>query len=231
MIEINLLPGAKRRRGGKGKGVGLKLPDIAGLVTAIKDPWLVAAIALWAIVALIGGPLYVHRRSEIATLTPQLAAARRDSIRLKGILTQRHRLELRRDTLLAEIQIIRDIDRDRYIWPHLLDAVAKAVPDYTWLDDLASVGSGADTSAAFTIRGTTAGDAQSVTRFMRNLEDSPFVQGVTLVSSAMVSEQGHDLTSFTLNARYQEPNPSLLTMVPLAASVVQGVRSGGGARR
>ena len=231
MIEINLLPGARRKRGGKGLG-GLKLPDVAGLVAAVKDPWLAAAIAAWVIVLVIGGSLYVQRRSQVAALTPQLAAAKRDSVRLRGILTRRHQLMMRHDSLLAEIQVIRDIDRDRYVWPHILDAVAKAVPDYTWLDDLASSGAETDTSgAAFTVRGTTAGGAQAVTRFMRNLEDSPFVRGVTLVSSALVSEQGHDLTSFTLNARYQEPNPALQTMVPLAASVVRGVRSGGGARR
>ena len=42
MIEINLLPGARRKRGGK--AAGLKLPDLKVLVTAVKDPWLIAII-------------------------------------------------------------------------------------------------------------------------------------------------------------------------------------------
>jgi Tfp pilus assembly protein PilN len=229
MIEINLLPGAKRKRGG---GKGFALPNVATLLEKVKDPWLVAAIAAWVVVLALGGPLYVHRSREIRTLEPRLAAAKRDSVRLQGILNRRHQLEQRRDSLLTEIQVIRDIDRDRYIWPHILDAVAKAVPDYTWLEDLAGrTAEGDTTSASFTIRGTTAGEAQAVTRFMRNLEESPFIEGVTLVSSAMVSGQGQDLTSFTLNARYQVPPSSILTMVPLEASVVRGVRSGVGGRR
>ena len=229
MIAINLLPGAKRRRGGK--GAGFKLPDVAALLGAVKDPWLVAAVVAWLLVAALGS-LYVKRNAAVDTLVPKLEAAKRDSVRLAGILTRRRQLEQRRDSLLAEIEVIRDIDQARYVWPHILDAVAKAVPDYTWLDDLSGrTTEGDSTSATFTIQGKTAGEAQAVTRFMRNLEDSPFVEGVTLVSSAMVSDQGRDLTSFTLTARYQVPPPSILTMEPLAASVVRGVRSGGGARR
>jgi len=229
MIAINLLPGAKRKRGGK--GAGFKLPDVAALLGAVKDPWLVAAVAAWLLVAGLGW-LYAKRVGAVHTLEPKLEAAKRDSVRLAGILMRRHQLEQRRDSLLAEMQVVRDIDRDRYVWPHILDAVAKALPDYTWLDDLAGrTAEGDSTGATFTIQGKTAGEAQAVTRFMRNLEESPFIEGVTLVSSAMVNEQGRDLTTFTLNARYQVPPVTILTMEPLAASVVEGVRSGGGARR
>ncbi len=229
MIAINLLPGAKRKRGGK--SFGIKLPDVAALLGAVKEPWMVAAAVAWLLVIVLA-TLYVKREAVVTALAPKLEAAKRDSVRLAGILTRRHQLEQRRDSLLAEIEVIRDIDRSRYVWPHILDAVAKALPDYTWLDDLTGHTTEDDSaSATFTIQGKTAGEAQAVTRFMRNLEDSPFVEGVTLVSSAMVSDQGRDLTSFTLNARYQVPPPSILTMEPLAATVVQGVRSGGGARR
>lgn len=230
MIAINLLPGAKRKRGGK--GVGLKLPDVAALLGAVKEPWMIAAAVAWLLVLALAA-LYVKRDAAVDALVPKLEAAKRDSVRLAGILTRRHQLEERRDSLLVEIEVIRDIDRDRYVWPHLLDAVSKALPDYTWLDDLAGRTAEGDsgTGATFTIQGKTAGEAQAVTRFMRNLEDSPFVEGVTLVSSSMVSDQGRDLTTFTLTAHYQVPPISILTMEPLAASVVQGVRSGGGARR
>jgi hypothetical protein len=50
MIEINLLPGAKHKRGGKGGGFAL--PDFGALLSQIKDPWLVAAIATWVVVVL-----------------------------------------------------------------------------------------------------------------------------------------------------------------------------------
>jgi Tfp pilus assembly protein PilN len=229
MIEINLLPGAKHKR--SGKGAGLAIPDIGALISQIKDPWLVAAIAAWVVVLAGAGGLYLPRARQAQALEPKLEAAKRDSIRYSGILTRKAQLERRRDSLLAEIQVIRDIDRDRYVWPHILDAVTKALPPYLWLDDVASRG-GEDSdsgSAGLSIQGKTA-DPQALTRFMRNLEESPFIQGVTIVSSSLVAEQGHDVTSFSLTARYEQPPVSLLTMEPLEASVVQGIRSGGGTR-
>jgi Tfp pilus assembly protein PilN len=229
MIEINLLPGAKHKRSGKG---GFALPDIGALLARIKDPWLAAAVATWVLVLLGVVGLYLPRARQTQELEPKLEAARRDSARYSGILVRKAQLERRRDSVLAEMQVIRDIDRDRYIWPHILDALAKSLPPYLWLEEVASHGGeGNDSgSAGVTIQGKTA-DPQALTRFMRNLEESPFIVGVQIVSSALVAEHGHDVTSFSLTARYQQPPPSSLTMEPLAASVVQGVRSGGGARR
>lgn len=229
MIEINLLPGARHKRGGKGGGFAL--PDFAALVSRIKDPWLVAAIGTWVVVLLGAFGLYLPRARQTRELEPKLEAAKRDSVRYSSILTRKAQLERRRDSLLVEMQVIRDIDRDRYVWPHILDAVTKALPPYLWLDDVASRGGEGDSgTATIAIQGKTA-DPQALTRFMRNLEESPFIEGVQIVSSSLVAEQGHDVTSFSLLAHYQPPPVSLLTMEPLAASVVQGVRSGGGARR
>src|SRR5207247_2183893 len=45
-----------------------------------------------------------------------------------------------RDSLVAEIGIIRGIDADRYIWPHMLDQITKALPPYTWLTSIAVAG-------------------------------------------------------------------------------------------
>ncbi len=228
MIEINLLPGAKHKRGGKGGGFAL--PDFGALLSQIKDPWLVAAIATWVVVVLGAVLVYLPRSAAVKALEPKLEAARRDSVRFAGILNRKASLIRRRDSLLDEIRVIRDIDRDRYIWPHVLDAVTKALPPFVWLDDMAARSAEGDSAASLSIQGKTA-DPQALTRFMRNLEESPFIEGVQIVSRALVAEQGHDVTSFMLTARYQVPPVTILTMEPLAASGVQGVRSGGGARR
>ncbi len=229
MIEINLLPGAKHKRGGR--GIGFKLPDLTQLASTIKDPWLVAAVAAWGLVALLVAVVYIPRKAQVSSLEPQVEKAKADSVHMARVLAQRAQMERQRNALLAEMQVVRDIDRDRYVWPHILDAVSKALPQYTWLIEVASRGGESDTAGAtFTIRGETA-DPQALTRFMRTLAESPFLQNVTLVQSTLVSEQGHDVTAFTLNAQYRQPPMAILTMEPLAASVVQGVRSGGGARR
>src|SRR5438034_2285262 len=55
MIEINLLPGKKKKAAGGGAGFKLALPDFRGLLASIKNPWLLAASAASLIV--VGGGL------------------------------------------------------------------------------------------------------------------------------------------------------------------------------
>jgi Tfp pilus assembly protein PilN len=230
VIEINLLPGAKRKRGGK--GFSFALPDVKALSGLAKDPWLIACVVSWALVLLLVTPLFVRSRSQLAVLGPRLEAAQREQRRYSALVTRKRQFESIRDSLIRQIDIIKGIDKDRYIWPHVLDAVAKALPPYTWLDNLDPRGGDTDSggSRAFQITGK-AVDAQAFTRFLRNLEESPFIEGVAPVSTGLVTEQGRDVTTFIISAHYQVPDSTLLVWQPLAATVVQGVRSGGGVRR
>lgn len=232
MIEINLLPGSKKKRGAK--GAAFQMPDFKAMLSTVKDPWLIACVASWAIVLLLVGFFYLPRRAAVADKMPKLEAAKTEAQRLSQVLRVRAGFEARRDTVQRQIAVIRDIDRDRYVWPHLLDAVTKALPPYTWLDDISSAAAeGADSgghATGFQITGKSA-DIQAITRFVRNLEESPFIEAANTRSTGAVTEQGRDVFTFIISARYQVPDTSILTMQPLAASVVQGVRSGGGQPR
>lgn len=230
MIEINLLPGTKRKRGGG--GFKFALPDLKALSGLAKDPWLIACVVGWALVGLLVVPLFLRSRSQVAVLGPRLEAAQREQRRYAALVTRKRQFESTRDSLIRQIDIIKGIDRDRYVWPHVLDAVSKALPPYTWLDNIDPRGGETDSGGApaFQITGK-AVDPQAFTRFLRNLEESPFIEGVAPVNTGIVNEQGRDVTTFVLSARYQVPDSTLLTWQPLAATVVLGVRSGGGARR
>lgn len=227
MIAINLVPGARKKRGG---GAGLKLPDLKSLVASVKDPWLIATVAGWLLVVAGVSLFYLPRRAQVSALEPKLAAAQREARRLQAVLRTKAETEARRDSLIQQIEIIRAIDRERYIWPHILDQVSKALPPYTWLDDLSSraaegVDSGMTAGPQLTISGKSA-DIQAITRFVRNLEESSFLEGATTVSTAVVTDQGRDVFTYTINVRYQQPDSTLLTTQPLAATLVQGYRSG-----
>ena len=230
MIEINLLPGAKRKRGGK--ALKLALPDLRSLAGSVKDPWLIACVAAWVVALGVVTPLWLKNRGQVAELRPRLEAAQREQRRYAALVARKRQFEMARDSLIYQIEVIKGIDKDRYTWPHILDAVAKALPAYTWLDNLQARAAEGDSSGApsFQISGKTV-DMQAFTRFLRNLEESPFIAGVSPISTGLVTEQGRDVTTFVIGARYQIPDSSRLTYQPLAATVVQGVRSGGGARR
>ena len=238
MIEINLLPGAKKKKAGKGGGFAM--PDFKALSGLVKDPWLIAFIASWVVVGAVVALFFLPRRAHVADLEPKLEAAQREAQRMNRVLRTRSQYEARRQALESQIDVIRDIDRERYIWPHILQEITRALPAYTWLDNLeprtvaAEASVNGDSSAGavqgFQLTGKSA-DIQAVTRFVRNLEDSPFIQNVATISTGTVVEQDKEVYTFTVTAQYQHPDSTLLTMEPLSTTLVQGVRSGGGARR
>ena len=73
-------------------------------------------------------------------LTERQDKAVRDSARYANFLMDRRHAEAVRDTLLRQVNIIRTLDDDRYIWPHIMDEVSRALPQYTWLTSLAAAG-------------------------------------------------------------------------------------------
>ena len=64
-------------------------------------------------------------------------------------------------------------------------------------------------------------DIQALTRFMKSLEASPFIQNVQLSRSDLVVAEGKEVTEFTLEAETQPPPPFAIKTVPLIVSAVQ----------
>src|SRR2546427_371344 len=139
MIEINLLPGKKRAApAGAGFKLGLKLPDFRAILANITNPWLLAASAAWVLVLGGGLALFVTSRARLAVLNSRLEQVRVEKRRFDAVIAQKRQSEKIRDSLVAEINVIHQIDADRYIWPHILDQVTKALPPYTWLTGISA---------------------------------------------------------------------------------------------
>jgi Tfp pilus assembly protein PilN len=64
-------------------------------------------------------------------------------------------------------------------------------------------------------------DIQALTRFMKSLEASPFIQNVQLTRSDLVQAEGKEVTEFTLQAETQAPPPFVVKTVPLVVSAVR----------
>ncbi len=232
MIEINLLPGDKKksrkRSGGGGINVAALVADIRG---RIKDPYLIAAAASVLVASAAIGTAHLLQGSKADELAEREAVAVRDSSRYAAVLTERRRVVNTRDSQRKQVEIIRVIDSDRFVWPHIMDEVSSALPPYTWLKSLAQLPSAApvvvpnpdektDPSAVaealrFRVVGYTV-DIQALTRFIRSLEASPFVRNVTLARSDLVTADGKQVTEFQLDADYERPEATDASTIPAA---------------
>ena len=221
MIEVNLLPGVKRRsRKSRGGGAAsslksLKLPDF--------DRWILFMVLGWIIG--VGGLawLFLGTRAEAAALSTQIDTAVADSTRYATTIAQTNELRQRRDTIAMKLEVIQQIDEGRSTWPHIMSEIARALPDYTWLESIAQMEGGVTPS--FQIDGRT-GNNFALTRFMSNLEASPFIRGVRLLSTAQVREQQTTLHQFALEARFEEPSAGEIETVPLFAADAEEVSDG-----
>ncbi len=238
MITVNLRPDLKRKRA-RSPLVGLG-ESLRGFGTRIKDPMLLVAVLACVGVAGFLGFVTVTTTRELSALEPQLEQTRAEHKRFRAFLAEKRHQEMIRDSLVAQIGVIRTVDGDRYVWPHLLDEVTKALPPYTWLVDMGIAGAatapaGVQPAAAapadsasnappvhvpvsFTVNGRTV-DIQAYTRFLRQLEASPWVTDVTPVSAQTVIEKERPVTAFTIRATFRQADSAYIRTVPLSQSV------------
>jgi Tfp pilus assembly protein PilN len=237
MIEINLLPG--RKKAAAGPGFRFALPDFRALVATIKNPWLLAASATSAVVVGGGLLLFITEGARLRVLEGRLEATKTEKRRFDAVIAQKRQSERVRDSLIAEINVIRSIDADRYVWPHLLDQITKALPPYTWLRSIQFAGAGsgqpdappaapagaapgADTTGVPAVRVWISGatvDIQAYTTFLRQLAASPWLVDVTPATSSTVIEADRPVTAFNVSVRFRVADSVYIRTIPLVRAV------------
>lgn len=250
MIEINLLPGSGKKARGKSSGIAIG-GALSGIVAQVKDPYLMgaAAVVILAAVATVG--LWGLQQSTSSRLDRELQTAVQDSIRFGLMIKERRKVIAQRDEVLAQLSMIKQIDDNRFVWPHIMDEVSRSLPPYTWLTSMsqtspvpappgseppaptagtpaaakpadAAMRRAADSAAAarltFRMIGQTV-DLQALTRFMKDLEASPFVEDIQLVKSVTVIVDNREVTEFQLDAAWEKPDPSVIRTVPVSLAV------------
>ncbi|UCC23777.1 MAG: PilN domain-containing protein [Gemmatimonadales bacterium] len=217
MIEVNLIPGGKKRsakKGGRGKGMSLSLSGGGG---SSRDPWVLGAIVAWVGVVGAMGWFYFSLTRQVEEVEVAIATQVQDSARFAEIIEQVQGLIARRDSIIQRVDIIQSIDQDRYVWPHVLDEVARALPDYTWLTGMVQTVPPPDLQVQLTGQ---AGNNFAVAEFITRLSDSPFIRVADFVSSSQVVQDQGDagqqiVYDFTLEVYFQPPPPEILETVPL----------------
>ena len=248
MIHINLVPGANKKKASNKPSFnfGSFSTNLSGRV---KDKMLIGAVAAVAVAFLAVGYLYTSQIAFASELDARKDRALSDSTRYANFLKDRWHAESVRDTLLRQVNIIKSLDEDRYVWSHVVDEVSRALPQYTWLTSVAYNGTPQGTVNVVATPKTAAPDTlhknarpkrieteiprepvsvklqghtvdiQALTRFMKDLESSPFLSNVQLDRSELALELGKEVTQFQLTVGYNRPDTSAVRRLPLALPV------------
>lgn len=263
MIEINLLPGGGKKRR-RTSAVGMPKFDpralFAGISDKFTDKYLLGGVGAAALSALIIIVLFLSQAKRASSLEEAEMKAVKDSTQFATVLNAKAKAEATRDSLYQQIAIIKSIDDSRYLWSHLMYEISNALPQYTWLKEVAqtslpkSVAAADTTKKAATVDTATSAkakaernrakkaradsllaeakeikfrvvghtvDIQALTRFMKSLEASPFIQNVQLTRSDLVQNEGKEVTEFSLEAETQAPPAFAIKTVPLIVSAVR----------
>jgi Tfp pilus assembly protein PilN len=213
LIEINLAPGGTGKLG-SARMPSLQMPALPAFGGG--DLRYFATIGAGVLAVLLAGFGYWRMGTHHGGLEASIQQEVADSTRYAATIELVRSLQARQDTIQQKIGVIRSVDTRRFVWPHLMNEISLAVPAYTWLSEVTSRES-ADSLAIgpqFTIQGN-AGSTPALTRFMKNLEASPFVQGVTLITTEQEVVEGRTIQRFSLEASYGSPEPGIIETVPI----------------
>lgn len=208
MIEVNLHPeGSKRSRKGR------RVPTVPGWLkskgtTGGRDPWLIAAVAIPALVLLVVGFLWLSQRSERGALDERLAEAVEDSTRLSDLRELSDSLMARESQVGERLDLLRGLDDGRFVWPHLLDEFSRALPDFAWLTSIRQASTPPDLQVQ--VDGMAA-NPLAITAYVRNLQESPFIGEVRILGSQEQNLEGFSAHSFKLIVGYAEPQEPVPT--------------------
>jgi type IV pilus assembly protein PilN len=211
MIEINLHSSGGQKKSRK-KRRSTSLPSSARLQSLREDPWNAALIAVLVIVPLIVLSLWLMQRSRDHSLQQQLDAATADSSRLAELRVLSDSLLDRRAAVQKRIDLVEQLDGNRFVWPHLLDEIGRAVPDLAWLTAIKRESSLPNVQVQLL---GTAANPLVITQFVHNLEQSPYLTNVQIVSTQAQKIKGLTAQAFTLTVNYRSPPSDSVPTAPL----------------
>jgi type IV pilus assembly protein PilN len=165
MIRINLLPRDEQPR-----RKGIQVPHVGNF----------APLALVAVAVLVIGGAHFVQSQKIDALNKTIAEEEAETRRLAPEIAKIKRLNQQRKDLNDRLDVITELDRDRYFRVHLLDELNRSMPEHMWLTRFEDVGGN-----RYSVEGVTFSNFL-VSDFLQNITSSPYFAGVNL----LVAEKG-----------------------------------------
>ena len=198
MIKINLLPPEKRKKlkkvaPAKKKAAVPALPKIK-----LKfDPLVVFPVAALIIaVVLIGGSFFWLGYKE------KNLKERRDTLqielnRLNQVILRIDNLKLQTRQVRERMEVILDVDKNRFLWPRILDEISSALPRYTWLESITEITP--FPQLTLRVEGNTMSNLL-LSELIGKLENSSMLKDIRLISSAERVHGSYQTKYFVLEA-------------------------------
>ncbi len=219
MIEINLLPGRKKKRS-VGAGASLK-----GLLERVKDPLLATAVGVWVIVLAGAAFIFTSENRKVKGLQEEVAEISGEAEHFRTVIQGRRQQQDLHDLLISEFEEIRSIDASRFVWSHVMEEVTQALPEYTWIVGLEfipqptpAVTDPAPEAAPpaptrFTVDGRTS-DIGAYTRFLRQLGTSQWLTNIVPGATSTLIEENRPIIAFVVTGTYRQADSAFINVTP-----------------
>jgi len=204
MIQVNLLPGSAS----KSRDRDFNLSGmISGAAANITDKFFVSAVSSAALSVLAVGFLFMGQASRERTLTEREAKAVQDSARYKIVLEAKAKAEATRDSLYQQVAIIKSIDDSRYLWPHLLEEISNALPQYTWLTTVTQTSAPPSSAFQDTTKRVASDNAKKMTDEERKAHADSVLAAAARATKFRIVGHTVDIQALTLFMKTLESSP------------------------
>jgi type IV pilus assembly protein PilN len=184
VIRINLLPQEDAPR-----QINFKMPELGAY----------APVAVFAAAAVICAVVFFVQQGSIRSLEADVAEAKKESEALAPQIARIKQLQREREQLDQRLDVITQLDEDRYFRVHLMSEIARRMPENCWLTGLREV-----SPTEFEIEGITFSNFV-VADFLRDLQASDYYHGLDLVSIERGSIEDVTVLDFVISASVGQP--------------------------
>jgi type IV pilus assembly protein PilN len=180
VIRINLLPQEERTR--QRRLPTIKIPQVGAVVPFVVLGLVVGVIATTATV----------QSRNLVKLKQDIEVAQAESAKYKPQLEKIRQITQQRAEVRSRLDMIANLDRQRYYRVQLLDDLSRSIPSNLWISSFSEVGKG-----TFQIDGVTFSNF-NVAKFMNSLDETGQFTSVDLTVAEKGTIDELDVVQFSL---------------------------------
>ena len=196
MIRINLLkPETKEIRDTPAEG----LPDFK----TKKRPGVGNLIFLLLIIAIAG--VYYYQKKAMGEEQQLMSQAQQEKSKLQYVSAKLMELQKQKESYDKKIALINLLKPQRDLAVRIMDELSRVLPEWVWLNDV-TYG-----TKSVQIRGNALSN-NLIADYISSIENSPYFEGVNLISSTQRTQGNDQYLEFSLTAGVV--NPKQLTAPP-----------------